>query len=189
MDETHPVYWTHSTSYEHVTPVADGGENDEGNVRAACAQCNYAKNDIPLEDPNWTLRAIPAGEDGWSGLMGHLAQLEAVVDRHGGGSCDRIECSPNSIDEFVERSSASYREDSEVGLGLSPGDHVRAFLPGKRSRRTYRVESVLEEGEKLILREIWHEQASGKLVESGLAHQVQLSELDGLEITLKESRG
>ncbi len=121
--------------------------------------------------------------------MNHLDQLEAAVHRQNDGPRERFQCKTNSIGEPVANSSTPDWEEGLAGLEMSVGDHVRAFLPGKRSRRTYRVESVSEQHEMMTLREVWREQASGKEIESGICHQVQLAGLEGLEITLKAFRG
>jgi len=76
--ESHLIYWTHSTSIEHVAPVADGGDNAAENLRASCYLCNDVKKDIPLNLLGWKLRPIPTETVEWQGLTEYLPKLMEV---------------------------------------------------------------------------------------------------------------
>jgi 5-methylcytosine-specific restriction endonuclease McrA len=79
FDRCHFLYWTHTTSLEHVLPLARGGPNDESNMRAACYECQDAKSDARVEWLGWKPKPIPAGETGWVGLRDRLPALKIVL--------------------------------------------------------------------------------------------------------------
>ena len=71
--ECHPAYMTHSTSLDHVVPLARGGANSESNLVTACAQCNYTKSSWLLSELGWDLKAVISSN--WDGLTGAYMQL------------------------------------------------------------------------------------------------------------------
>ena len=77
FSESHPVYWTHSTSLEHVIPFARGGADDPSNFVTTCYACNDARGDLLLEEIGWALQPIAGNE--WLGLTDHLADLTAAA--------------------------------------------------------------------------------------------------------------
>jgi 5-methylcytosine-specific restriction endonuclease McrA len=66
-----PIYWTHTTSLEHVVPIARGGAHDDTNFATSCYACNDARGDYLLEELGWTLRGVSTTP--WDGLRGLLA--------------------------------------------------------------------------------------------------------------------
>lgn len=76
FSESHLIYWTHSTSLEHVIPFARGGADEPSNFVTTCYACNDARGDLLLEEIGWTLR--PIARAGWRGLTEYLADLNAV---------------------------------------------------------------------------------------------------------------
>lgn len=74
---SHLIYWTHTSSLEHVVPLARGGADDASNFVTTCYACNDARSHFLLEELGWALR-IPS-EPGWMGLTEYLAAL-LVVD-------------------------------------------------------------------------------------------------------------
>ncbi|MGW6695083.1 HNH endonuclease [Rhodococcus sp. NPDC054953] len=75
FDASHRIYWTHTSSLEHVVPFARGGADDTGNFATTCYACNAARSHFLLEELGWSLRA--PSESGWSGLTEHLGSLTA----------------------------------------------------------------------------------------------------------------
>jgi 5-methylcytosine-specific restriction endonuclease McrA len=74
---SHLLYWTHSSSLEHVVPFARGGADDDTNFVTTCYGCNDARGDLLLEEIGWLLRS-PASS-GWRGLTEHLVALSAAT--------------------------------------------------------------------------------------------------------------
>jgi 5-methylcytosine-specific restriction endonuclease McrA len=65
---THPIYWTHGCSGDHLVPVSRGGDPGVSNLVTACYQCNSIKQQWLLEELRWSLLPPrePVGE--WDGL-------------------------------------------------------------------------------------------------------------------------
>lgn len=70
---SHLIYWTHTSSLEHVVPFARGGADDASNFATTCYACNDARSHFLLEELGWSLRA--PSESGWMGLTEHLGSL------------------------------------------------------------------------------------------------------------------
>ena len=69
LGECHPAYWTHTTTLEHVVPVARGGEpRAAGNLVTACYACQHTKGTRLLEELGWSL--VPPQQSAWDGLIG-----------------------------------------------------------------------------------------------------------------------
>lgn len=77
FSESHLVYWTHSTSLEHVVPFARGGPDEPSNFVTTCYACNDARRDLLLEEIGWTLQ--PVADTDWRGLADSLAHLSEAV--------------------------------------------------------------------------------------------------------------
>lgn len=73
----HIVYWTLSTSLEHVVPFPLGGTSAPSNLVTACYLCNDTKNSYALDAIGWTLANPAVGE--WQGLRDRLPELRRVV--------------------------------------------------------------------------------------------------------------
>lgn len=70
---SHLLYWTHSSSLEHVTPLARGGEDAASNWVTTCYACNDARGHRLLEEIGWELR--PNQQSGWLGLTQYLGRF------------------------------------------------------------------------------------------------------------------
>jgi 5-methylcytosine-specific restriction endonuclease McrA len=76
FDASHLLYWTHSSSLEHVIPFGRGGADEVTNFVTTCYACNDARGDLLLEEIGWHLRApVPSS---WQGLTEHLTALSAT---------------------------------------------------------------------------------------------------------------
>lgn len=81
MAHTHMIYWTHTTSLEHLVPHARGGDFDAAeNLGVACWQCNHVKGDALIEEMGFRSRVA---ETQWDGLTGLVPELARVADYHG----------------------------------------------------------------------------------------------------------
>jgi hypothetical protein len=78
IDE-HILYWTYSTSVEHIVPFPARGTSDPKNLLTACYLCNDVKNYLPLELLGWTIDDPPA-QSTWLGLTEYIFELRKVVD-------------------------------------------------------------------------------------------------------------
>ena len=73
-DVCHPIYWTHSTTLEHVHAVARGGDpKDPRNLVTACYACQHAKRALSLDELGWSL--LPPATTNWDGLLWHYPAL------------------------------------------------------------------------------------------------------------------
>lgn len=76
--QTHPMYWTHRATCDHVLPVARGGSSDPSNLVTACYMCQDMKSHWTLEELkplNWRLRPCPTEASDWDGLSGVYKSL------------------------------------------------------------------------------------------------------------------
>lgn len=65
--ETHPAFASRSTTLDHVTPIAGGGDPlEETNLVTACWGCNRRKGDLTLDELGWQLR--DQADPTWLGL-------------------------------------------------------------------------------------------------------------------------
>lgn len=83
FDDCHGLLWTDTASYEHVVPLARGGDNSSENIVTVCACCNYAKSSYTLEELGWELAPAPDKNEGnipgWDGLISSLPALERLA--------------------------------------------------------------------------------------------------------------
>ena len=135
----HALYWVYSTSVEHVDPVSQGGTNDESNLVAACYDCNDFRRDADLGELRWSVRRVSST---WLGLTEHVATLRTLADELG------LERSPRAVGQ-------PQRSSTVRGSEVRARSLIRARLPGRKSRRQYRVDSR-EEGQ-IGLTEMWRE--------------------------------
>lgn len=77
--ESHLIYWTLSTSLEHVVPFARGGADEPANFVTTCYACNDARGDLLLHEIGWALQPIVETE--WQGLTENLAGLKAMSNQ------------------------------------------------------------------------------------------------------------
>ncbi|QRE83685.1 hypothetical protein F1734_25455 (plasmid) [Rhodococcus ruber] len=77
FDHSHLIYWTHSSSLEHVVPIARGGADESSNFVTTCYACNDARSHYLLDELGWALRE-PASST-WRGLTEYLPALKAAV--------------------------------------------------------------------------------------------------------------
>lgn len=75
----HPVYWTHSTSIEHLVPLSRGGSPSRENLVTACYVCNDTKSYRLLSELGWPLRSPSTSP--WDGLTGLYPQLCEVAGK------------------------------------------------------------------------------------------------------------
>lgn len=79
FSESHLIYWTLSTSLEHVVPFARGGHDEPSNFVTTCYACNDARGDLLLEEIGWAVQPIAQTE--WRGLTDYLADLDVAGRR------------------------------------------------------------------------------------------------------------
>lgn len=154
--ESSLVYWTHSTSLEHILPIARGGLDDIANYATTCYACNDARGDLLLEEIGWKDRL--SSPVSWDGLRRYLTVLrkllpeEAAPAHHAGSrALDSLE-----VDDPVTASDSALNE-------LRVGMFIRAVAVGKKQHRAYRVEEI-GPTRVLLLREMWR--SGGEWVES-----------------------
>lgn len=70
---SHLLYWTHTSSLEHLVPFARGGEDAEPNFVTTCYACNSARGHYLLDELGWHLR--PSAGSDWDGLVRYLPRL------------------------------------------------------------------------------------------------------------------
>lgn len=175
FSESHILYWVYSTSLEHVIPLALGGKNDPSNMRASCYLCNDAKSDISLEDLGWEISTDADNANHWSGLTEYLPQLQNIS--HGVIPQKKTSNSQGS-NSFQRVSSINYNIQE-----LFIGNFIRTCLPGKKSRRQYRVDDLKNENVKMItLTEMWKEGATKKWVASKNPVTEMAENLSGTEL-------
>lgn len=81
--EQHALYWTCSTSLEHLVSFPAGGTSAVENLITSCYQCNDIKNRLPLALLGWDVAERVDAD--WDGLTGLLPELRAALARRGGG--------------------------------------------------------------------------------------------------------
>lgn len=78
-EETHPAYWSHTASLEHVEPIAvGGGEHFDNWVTTSMAR-NQVRSRFPLESLGWAVRPRVRDSD-WDGGMTAFITLSAADD-------------------------------------------------------------------------------------------------------------
>jgi hypothetical protein len=65
---THPAYWSHYPTIDHVVPVARGGADDESNVVTTSMLRNAAKSNWLLSELGWPTSTAPVVST-WDGLL------------------------------------------------------------------------------------------------------------------------
>lgn len=65
---THPAYWTHYPTIDHVVPVARGGPDDETNIVTTSMLRNSAKSNWLLSELGWSAEPAPIHTN-WDGLL------------------------------------------------------------------------------------------------------------------------
>jgi hypothetical protein len=75
----HILYWTYSTSLEHLIPFAAGdiSVTETHNLLTACYECNDVKNYLPAECLGWQV-SEPA-DTNWKGLSEYVPLLRSVT--------------------------------------------------------------------------------------------------------------
>lgn len=151
--DTHGLVQTASTSFEHITPVALGGNNDKDNVVTACACCNYSKYHAPIEQLGWDITPEPdPHSDTWDGLVAKVPALEerAMLAASAAGEGARA-----SVPSSRKRSANPIAGHVVDPTELCTGDYVHLALPGKIQRRRYRVTKT--EPGSLSVTEVWRD--------------------------------
>jgi len=75
--ETHILYWTYTTSLEHIVPFPAGGTSNRQNLLTACYMCNDAKNYVPHDILGWDIG--PPAEYCWFGLTEYIPELRKAI--------------------------------------------------------------------------------------------------------------
>lgn len=163
---THPIYWTHSTSLEHLTPLARLGLDDARNFVTSCYACNSARGDCLLEEIGWRLHDAEEALD-WDGLSG---LLDALVAKY--PSAITTGRAPRKVVEAVRESGTAIPLATSWidATALSVGNLVRVAAEGRTQRRLHRIEAV--SAGRATLREMWREE--GRWVESRMQRSLQL---------------
>lgn len=160
LEECHLLYWTHTSSLEHLVPLARGGDDGEVNYVTTCYGCNDARGDHTIEELGWALRPISA--DGWRGLTEYLPGLERVL----GGSIPKRSSVPSGTARARGPSGGRFAPAATIEVGWL----IRVAMAGRTQRRPHRVEAI--NGRVLSLREMWR--SNGRWVESPNLHCVRL---------------
>lgn len=190
---THPAFEARAAMADHVVPGSAGGAwLDDENLVTACNPCNSIKADFTLEQLGWELQ--PIANDDWDGLTKYYIRLWRAAgspkpDYHrrwmrdlGVGEEEPNRVKPrHPAGSRVRRSDRSSTSPLPIGTPtqLVVGSFVRVCLPGKRSRRSYRVVRV-DEGE-VELQELWRGEQSRRWTAGRRAYVVRLDQLDRLE--------
>jgi 5-methylcytosine-specific restriction endonuclease McrA len=206
---THRAYWDISTSLDHVIPVSVGRDwNSVSNLATACYRCQEQQNNRALDTLGWGLKHSKSKWDGltksyeelWVAVQpprgDHRAWIAAFRGawdaREAGRSFASTANSPaatarshNKIKQVpaekeVSRDSPAPTALSRSHKGLSEGMFVRARLPGKKSRRSYRV--LKAAGDNVVLQELWRGESSRRWTAGRQIHRVAPRTLGGLEI-------
>jgi hypothetical protein len=138
---SHLLFWTHSTSLEHLVPLARGGADSRENFVTTCYACNDARSDFTLEELGWVL--LPRTHDEWDGLTGHIPKLPRRAPR------SRAVIPLPSSTAATPGATTTGPSTSNPQAGML----IRIAAPGRTQRRLHRVESVDIDG--LTLREVW----------------------------------
>jgi len=152
-DATSLVYWTHTTSLEHIIPIARGGADEPENFATSCYGCNDMRSHALLEEVGWTIRPIEPSS--WRGLREYLSALRGLQRK--------------PITEASERVASSSPKIAE-GAPIRVGMLIRTRVAGSR-RSTYRIEQFGPE-RLALLREMWR--SGGRWVESKVARESAL---------------
>jgi len=163
----HPIYWVFSASLEHVKPVADGGTNDDSNLKTACYLCNDKKNDLPLGALGWDIHETNEKYLHWDGLTSYLEQLGKVTPEI-------------KVNTPVGESGVKMSSDTESTGVLTIGSLVRMKLPTNAKRRQYKVE--LNSSNQIVLREMWQEDAGKKWVASKKTNALLVSSISDCSV-------
>lgn len=76
-DATHPAYWEHGATIDHVIPVSRGGADEPSNWVTTSVAHQGTKGELTLEELGWTLQ--PPGPPGrWDGMLGWFLQYTAA---------------------------------------------------------------------------------------------------------------
>jgi len=79
---THPAYWSHYPTIDHVQPVARGGADDERNVVTTSMLRNAAKANWLVSELGWS-EPMPPRAGQWDGLLPWFCRLyEATPTLH-----------------------------------------------------------------------------------------------------------
>ena len=74
---THPAYWSHYPTIDHVIPLARGGRDEEANVVTTSMLRNAAKSNWLLSELGWPEPRAPA-VPGWDGLLPWFCQVYEI---------------------------------------------------------------------------------------------------------------
>ncbi len=143
---SHILYWCCSTSIEHIVAFPFGGTSAPENLITSCYQCNDIKNYLPLEVLGWTI-TNPATSV-WDGLLRYLKPLQ----------CIHPSVADHSHSQFTHGKTSSNTTApihlSQYGnVALKTCMFIQAQLPGKNSKRSYRIENFFDS--VITLCEMW----------------------------------
>jgi hypothetical protein len=82
-DVTHPAYWSHTASLEHVAPVAIGGAESEDNWITTSNARNMVRSRYSLESLRWTVGPREPRADWDGGLQAFHNLLDAHPELFG----------------------------------------------------------------------------------------------------------
>lgn len=175
---SHILYWMWGTSLEHKISFPFGGTSRPENLITSCYQCNDLKNYLPYKVLGWQITE-PASSD-WHGLSQHLATLRQIADDlHAGGSvlsgAPFVNCSVLGLS-----SSKAGPGTGGAEMSMRVGNLVRVQLPGKRSRRPYRVDLI--DGSRVTLTEMWRRDTDRAWVASRKSQTLLFSSLEHLSL-------
>lgn len=78
-EETHPAYWWHTASLEHVTPNSIGGAEHRDNWVTTSMARNQVRSRFSLEVLGWKLHPRSVGNE-WDGGVGAFIALSGADD-------------------------------------------------------------------------------------------------------------
>ncbi len=146
-----------------MTPVSDGGTSDENNPFATCYACNDHRNDYDLEALGSKVRR-PTTD--WRQLAEHILSLSRLAGREA-----TVKKLSSKTKPMTSKSTVA---------DFKKGYLVRLKLPGKKTRRNYKVDSV--EGEFVCLIEMWREGTERRWVASKRTVMIRPKELIDIEL-------
>lgn len=175
--EKHILYWTYSTSLEHKVSFPEGGTSDPDNLITTCYQCNDLKNKLRMDELGWEVTE-PAQHD-WDGLDKFTHELKKMAKARTARSEP-----PIAVERKPERVPVAIDEEAQKRNNpidsFKEGYFIRAMLPGKKSRRQYRVDSIM--GTQVALTEMWRQDSDRTWVASRKQQVVAIDGLSGLEV-------
>ena len=134
--EKHILYWAYSTSLEHKVSFPHGGTSAPENLITTCYQCNDLKNMLHISELGWEITELAQSD--WDGLSQYARDLQALVKASNPNPPIKLN-TPKP--ERAIPPTPIEAEEGNTNL-FRTNYFIRAMLPGKKSRRRYRVDAI-----------------------------------------------